>query len=55
MQMRPASTKSAVGSQIAKLHTGPQYKRTEAAHGKKVANRQAIAVAYKQTGLSRRK
>jgi hypothetical protein len=41
--------KKSIGPNIKELQAGPQYKKTAAKHGKTVANKQAVAVAMKQS------
>jgi hypothetical protein len=40
--------KQNIGRNISELHKGPQFKRTEANHGKATADKQAVAVAEHQ-------
>ena len=40
--------KNQVSHNIRELHQGPQFKKTSANHGKKVAQKQAIAIALSQ-------
>ena len=49
MPLTKGGGKKAVGKNIKELHKGPQYKKIAKKHGKNVANRQAIAIAIKQS------
>lgn len=44
-----------VGSNIREFHKGKTYAKTRRKHGKKVADRQAVAVGFSEAGLSRKK
>ena len=46
--------KAAMARNIAELHKGPQYAKTAAKHGQDTANRQAVAIAYKTAGKSKK-
>ena len=55
MPLKRGSSNKVIGGNIAELHTGNVYKRTAAKHGKEVANRQAVAIAMKKAGKSRKR
>jgi hypothetical protein len=44
-----------VGRNIAETHRGKTYQRTKAKHGKKVADKQAVAIGFSEAGLSKKK
>lgn len=44
-----------VGSNIKEFHKGKTYAKTKAKHGKKVADKQAVAVGFSEAGLSRKR
>lgn len=45
MPLKSGSSKKTIAGNIAEFHGGKTYKRTKAKHGKKTADRQAVAVA----------
>jgi hypothetical protein len=47
--------KKAVASNISEFHKGPTYKKTKARHGKKVADKQAVAVGFAESRRKKRK
>lgn len=55
MPLKKGSSRKTIGSNIRELHTGKTYAHTRSAFGKDRANAQAIAIALKQAGKSRRK
>jgi hypothetical protein len=44
-----------VGRNIRELHKGKTYQRTKSKFGKKKADKQAIAIAFSEAGVSRKK
>jgi hypothetical protein len=44
-----------VGANISEFHKGPTYKRTKKKKGKRVADKQAIAVGIQEAGVARKK
>jgi hypothetical protein len=44
-----------VGRNIREVHKGKTYKRTRAKFGKKKADKQAVAIAMSEAGVSRKK
>jgi hypothetical protein len=53
MPLEKGKSREVVSSNIEELHKGPQHAKTEAAHGKKTADAQAVAIALKEAGLSK--
>lgn len=52
MPLKKGSSPKTISHNVDELHHGPQWRRTAAAHGEKVANAQAVAVAMKKAGKS---
>ena len=52
MPLKPG--KAAIGSNIVELHTGKVHAKTQAKHGKAVADSQSIAIAMKTARQSRK-
>jgi hypothetical protein len=55
MPLRRGSSQKTIAGNIAEFHGGPTYAHTSAKFGKARANAQAIAVAMRQAGKSRKK
>jgi hypothetical protein len=45
MPLKPGKSPSTVSKNISEFHTGKTYAKTKAKHGKKVADKQAVAAA----------
>ncbi len=54
MPLKQGKSRKVVSQNIEELHQGAQYQRTKAKFGSQRANKQAVAVALKQAGLSRK-
>jgi hypothetical protein len=52
MPLKPGKSKSTVSENIREFHTGDTYAKTKAKHGKKTADRQAVAAALNQARKS---
>lgn len=48
MPLKKGSSKKTIGSNIRELHKGPKYSATKKKFGKKKADAQAVAIAYKK-------
>lgn len=48
MPLKSGASQKTVSANIRELHAGPQFKRTAKKHGKKVADKQAVAIALGQ-------
>lgn len=55
MPLKSGRSKATISGNIDELHEGPQYQQTKARHGKGTADRQAVAIALKRAGKSRKK
>lgn len=55
MPLKQGSSRATIMGNIAELHGGKTYARTAAAHGKTTADKQAVAIAMKAAGKSKRK
>lgn len=55
MPLKKGSSRKTVSSNIRELHGGKTYAHTASKFGKTRANRQAVAIALKKAGKSRRK
>jgi hypothetical protein len=44
-----------VGRNIRETHKGKTYKKTLAKHGKRTADKQAVAIGFSEAGLSKKK
>lgn len=49
MPLKSGSSQKTIASNIAELHHGPNYAKTAAKHGKSVADKQAVAIAFSKT------
>jgi hypothetical protein len=57
MPLERGGSRETVSKNIAELHTGKTYSRTKRKHGKKVADRQAVAISLsnaRKTGKKKR-
>lgn len=54
MPLKKGSSSSTISSNISEFHKGKTYQSTLRKYGKKKADAQAIAVAYKQAGKSKK-
>lgn len=52
MPLKSGSSTKTISSNIRELHKGPQYQRTKRKHGKKIADKQAIAIAMDEARKS---
>lgn len=52
MPLHSGSSQKTISSNIRELHKGPNYQKTKRRHGKKVADRQAVAIAMEQARKS---
>lgn len=48
MPLKRGKSNKTVSSNISELHKGPQFKKTARKHGKKTADKQAVAIALKK-------
>lgn len=55
MPLKKGSSEKTISSNIRELHTGKTFAQTAAKHGKATANKQAVAIAMKEAGKSRKK
>jgi len=55
MPLSQGSSRATFGKNIEEFHGGKTYKKTKRKYGAKVANKQAVAVAYSQVRKSKRK
>lgn len=55
MPLKPGKSKAIVSENIREFHGGKTYAKTAAKHGKKVANRQAVAVALSEARKSKKR
>jgi hypothetical protein len=55
MPLKKGKSQKTISGNIRELHAGKTYARTAAKSGKKKANAQAVAIALKQAGKSKRK
>lgn len=55
MPLKKGKSRKTVSSNIRELHTGQTYAHTAGKFGKKRADKQAVAIALKKAGKSRRK
>lgn len=55
MPLKKGSSQKTISKNIRELHSGKTYARTKSEFGKDRANAQAVAIALKQAGKSRRK
>jgi hypothetical protein len=55
MPLRKGTSQKTVSKNISEFHKGETYAKTKAAHGKKTADRQAVAVALDEKRRSTRK
>ena len=53
MPLKKSSSKKAVSENIRELHKGPTYSRTAQKFGKARANKQSVAIALHEAGLSK--
>lgn len=51
----PMDPKKGIGENIREFHRGKTYSRTKAKHGKRVADRQAVAAAYSNARRHKKK
>lgn len=54
MPLQPGKSRKVISSNIEEFHKGATYSKTEAKYGKKTADRQAVAVAMKNAGKSKK-
>jgi hypothetical protein len=54
MPIKAGKSEATVSKNIKEIHSGPQYEKTKAKHGKAVADRQAVAIAKKKQRESMR-
>ena len=54
MPLKRGKSRKTIAGNIAELHGGNTYARTAARHGKKAADKQAVAIAMKQAGKARK-
>lgn len=55
MPLAKGRSKATVSKNIAELHSGKTYAKTEAKSGKTAANKQAVAIALSKAGKSKKK
>lgn len=55
MPLKSGKSPETISANIRELHHGPQFARTEAAHGEDTAHRQAVAIALETARKSRAK
>ncbi len=53
MPLKPGKSNKVVSENSAEFHKGKTFKKTAAKHGKKTADKQAVAVALKKAGRSK--
>ena len=53
MPLKPGRSKSVVSENIREFHKGRTYRRTQRRKGKRRADRQAVAVAMRASGMPR--
>jgi hypothetical protein len=50
MPLKSGSSDKTISHNISELHKGPQYEKIKKKHGKTVADKQAVAIAYSKAG-----
>lgn len=55
MPLAKGRSKATVSKNVSELHSGKTYAHTEKKYGKKTADAQAVAIALKAAGKSRKK
>ena len=52
MPLKSGKSKKTISKNISELHKGPNYAKTKKKHGSKVANKQAVAIAFEKARKS---
>ncbi len=55
MPLKKGKSQKTISSNISELHKGGTYAKTKAAHGKKTADKQAVAIAMSEARKSKKK
>lgn len=55
MPLKSGASRGTIAGNIAELHKGGTYARTKAKHGKRTADRQAVAIALSEARNSKKR